>query len=746
MKKILTLLALGVAAVSCGTTEPDITIIPSPLTITLKSSAFSVPEAITVSVSDPSLQDCEEYLHHVTGAAIEMTEEPGGQVKITLDSAMDSEAYALEISAKGIDVRAGSYKGVINALATVGQIRTQSKSGTIRGANVQDSPLYEWRGYQLDVSRHFFTIEEVKSLLLEMADYKMNQFHWHLADDEGWRVEIKKYPQLTQTGAWRDPATHRNDIACAHRGAAAIDSSFDLPKDRVREDGMYGGFYTQDEIRGVVQFAASLGIDIIPELDMPGHSLALLQCFPQLTCHNNAAWCETFSTPLCLGNDEVLDYCKDIYREIFELFPYKYVHLGADEVEQSVWKSCTKCQRRIRAEGLGNESGLQAWFVKQMEAFFIENGKTLIVWDDAVSPELDPSTVIQWWRSWRPDTLKEALELGHTVLLSPGEYMYLDGSQNRNTFAKVYGYDPIDQITEPYKDQIAGVHCNLWCEYVPSFDRACYQIFPRFFIASQLFWAGGQKDAALFEKDVIRHIELLDARGWNFRSPDLGGFCDDNVFIDKATVTLTEPQKGITVRYTSDGSVPTAESALYEGPITVSEDCTLNFRRFTASGKAGDTQTARYRRAEYFEPTEAPESLGEGLVYKWYTGMVNNCTEIGPAAEPRLSGTVSDICIPEEVRGRIALILSGYIDIPEDGIYSFFTYSDDGSLLIIDGVTVVDNDGPHSREEKSGQAALRRGLHSIEVRYFDFNGGILQGGFISPEGTRYSIPEGWLKH
>lgn len=750
MKKLF-LIAAVLLTGCCGRSDVSLDLIPAPRQVERSCGEYRLPERLTVACGDSLFLAARDFLAHALPGAELAAPALGdeGDVVLALDRSLGEGAYRLRVASDGVRIAAGSYGGAISAIATLRQLAAAGGGVTVPAVEIEDAPRYAWRGCMLDVARHFFTKEQVKALLLRMAEYKFNKFHWHLTDDQGWRIEIRRYPALTEQGAWRDPATHGNDITCAERAEETLDPAYRLPEELLRTDGegrtLYGGCYTQEEIREVVAYAATLGIDVIPELDMPGHSLKIIESFPALSCAGKAAWGETFSTPLCLGNDATLEFAKNVYEEVFELFPFEYVHLGADEVEKSAWTNCPKCQSRIRMHRLGDEHGLQAWFVREMESFFAAHGRKLIGWDEIAGDNLSPTAVVQWWRSWMGSTLTQSLEAGNSVILSPVEYLYLDGTQNRNSLLKVYGYDPAAERIVGHESQVLGLHANLWTETVPSFDRACYQIFPRLFAASELAWSTQPKDTAGFERRAAVHMQRLDAEGWNYRIPDLGGFCDENVFLDRTVVEVVKPFGSVVVRYTTDGSVPTASSPLYEGPITVDADCTLMFRRFTASGKAGDTQRAHFVKSSLLAPTETGRTLSPGLTVRWYDYVGEACGEI-ESATLRSESVAASVAIPEQVKGNIGLVFTGYLDIPEDGIYSFCLYTDDGSTLKIDGRMVVDNDGPHSRTERSGQIALARGLHPVEIRYFDSNGGILEAGMIDAQGRRVPIPSQMLRH
>lgn len=741
MKRI-SMLLLVLTALACQRNPiPDI--IPIPENIRMGTGSFRMPPVCTVSLPDSTFMPVIQFAaSQFPESNLDLARK--GKINVVSDTSVGDGAYTMSVTRKKLTIRVSDYAGVVAAFATLGQ--SVDQDGNIPVMHVEDAPRMEWRGFMLDVSRHFFSKEEVKELLTLMASYKFNKFHWHLSDDQGWRIEIKAFPELTSNGAWRDYKSHRHDQICAGIAETNHDPSFVLDPFKITDKG-YGGYYTQDDIREVVAYAAALGIDIIPEIDMPGHSLKVVESYPHLCCQGKAVWGELFSVPLCPGNDEVLAFAKAVYSEIFDLFPFGYVHIGADEVERAHWKKCAKCQARMAALGLEDEAGLQAWFVGQMQDFFEANGKTLIGWDEIVAGGVSEDAVVMWWRGWRPDSRTEAVENGNDVIISSSEYLYLSGGQNRNSLMKVYDWDPIADGLSEHQDQVLGMQAHVWTELCPSWENACGRIFPRLFAVSETAWSQpARKDRDDFVRRVNVHLRKFDSKGINYRIPDISGFCDMNVFVDSATVEISRPFDDIIVRYTSDGSVPRSDSPVYEAPLIVKSPTVLHFRPYTAVGMPGDIYRAEYAPSSYQDAVfDSPEGLVSGLKADWYEYRGESCDSITTVAF-NASYVTDGIYIPEEVKGNIGLVFEGYVNIPEDGIYSFYTYSDDGSFIKINGETVVANDGPHSRVEKSGQAALKKGLHKLEARYFDSSGGILEAGFILPDGTRRKFTAGDFWH
>lgn len=740
----ITIFAACLCLASCSADRGDAgTLIPLPAEVVPGCGAFDLSDGVTVGTSDPLLLPAAEYLTQaLADNGVRVDPESEANLTLSLDPALAPQAYRLSVTRAGIALRGGSYEGVISAAATLQQLLWPDPQ-RLEAVEIVDSPRFAWRGVMLDVARHFFTPAEVKSLLDRMALYKFNRLHLHLTDDQGWRVEIRRYPRLTEKGAWRLP--DKNDSLCRVRADADCDDKFRLPEDRMR-DGLYGGYYTQDEIRDLVAYAARRGIEVLPEIDLPGHSLAALGAYPALSCDGRGgAWGVNFTTPLCLGNDLTLEFCRNVLTEIFELFPSKYVHIGGDEVERTAWEHCAKCRARIEAQGLDGIGGLQPWFTREMERFCREHGRTLVGWDEVVYDDLTPESVVMWWRSWNPGTLNDALQQGRPVILSPSEYYYLDEKQDRNSLAKVYGYEPVPGSLPEREKLIMGIQGHLWSELATSKEAVGERLFPRLLAVAETAWSRADaKDFVSFERRLPLHLRELNRSGWNYRMADVGGICDRNVFVGRTVVDLTVPD-GAALYYTLDGSVPDTTSVRYSGPFAVERDCLLRMRCYNARGVAGDLGSALFESTEYLPAVQNSGNLADGLLVRWFDFDGESCSVIdkAPLKDNFISGSIG---IPEDVVGNIGLVFDGYVEVPDAGIYSFYTYSDDGSVLEIDGRMVVDNDGLHPRTERSGQIALSPGLHKFSLRYFDTNGGILEAGMIDAAGERKPFPVGMLKH
>lgn len=717
----------------------SVSIIPQPNEVQTQAGEFILKDGATIGVADKQLLPAARYLADVLSRStgyIYNVREGDGTISLAVSDVTGKEgAYTLAITPNAIQIKGNSYGGVISGIESLRQLLPPEIESTevikditwsIPAIQIKDAPRFEWRGFMLDVSRHFYTKEEVKELLDMMALYKLNKFHWHLTDDQGWRIQIRQYPLLTERGAWR--TFNKHDRECMRLANVQDNPDFEIPASKIQiiqGDTVYGGFYTQDDIREIVNYAGVRGIDIIPEIDMPGHFLAGVSNYNGISCFDQTGWGTIFSSPICPGKEEALTFCKNVYNEIFQLFPYKYVHLGADEVEKTNWKKCPDCQKRMKDNDLKTEEELHAWFVKYMEKYFNEHGKEMIGWDEILEGGLSPTATIMWWRNWHPQSVPVATKQGNRAILCPNAVFYFDAQQDKNSVRNVYNYQLIpDSLSDAQKKLILGVQGNVWCEYIPSRERMQYMAMPRMMALSEAAWCEPvYMNWTSFTERMADHFPRLNIMQVNYRIPDLEGFHTTNAFIGEGEVKVTCPDSSVEIYYTTDGSIPTLESPRYKEPLKISETTDFTFRSFRSNGRKGDIVKTRYIKSDYSPSVEATPAHN-GLQAVWHEFKGNNCKDIEQAP---VNGTfeIDDVKIPAEVKGNIGLVITGYFNAPADGIYTFAMLSDDGSTLVIDKELVIDNDGPHSPREVIGQKALAKGLHEIEVKYFDHNGGTL---------------------
>ena len=543
---------------ACTSTPPvtkEVSIVPITNHLEETNGAFVLKSNTSIGVIDAELIPAAEYLADMLSSATGYdlkVKEGEGTITLALGDVQGKEgAYTLTAESDKVNITGNSYGGVIAGIESLRQLfppQIESKEivkGTdwaIPAVNIQDAPRFEWRGIMLDVSRHFYTIDEVKELLDVMALYKMNKFHWHLTDDQGWRIEIKKYPLLTEKGAWRKFNSH--DRECIRQSKTDNNPDMAIPEDKIRiveGDTLYGGYYTQEDIKDVIAYAKIRGIDIIPEIDMPGHMLAAVSNYEGVSCFNETGWGSVFSSPVCPGKDSALEFCKNVYAELIALFPYKYVHIGGDEVEKTNWKKCPDCQKRMHDNNLKTEEELQSWFIHDMERFFNGKGKEMIGWDEIIEGGLSKTATVMWWRSWVKDAATKATAQGNPVIFTPNGQFYLDYAEDKNSMASIYNLDTTDNLTPEQQSLILGVQGNIWCEWIPSNARMQYMAIPRLLAIAELGWSKPeQKDWNAFKQRLSDQFERLNIMGINYRIPDLEGFNAVNAFIGEDRHIVTD--------------------------------------------------------------------------------------------------------------------------------------------------------------------------------------------------------------
>ena len=742
LKQIVAAFTLGIAFMTaCNDAPPiikDASILPIPVSLTQDTTCFVLPNSTTIGINHPDLRPAAEYLASIlspaTGYKFKISEGQGN-INLGIGSMEGTEdAYTLVSNPESVNITGNTYRGVIAGIQSLRQLfpaeiesdkKVSGMSWGIPSVQIQDAPRFGWRGLMLDVSRHFYSKEEVMEFLDLMALYKLNKFHWHLTDDQGWRLEIKKYPLLTEKGAWRKFNNHDHD--CIKYAAEQDNPDYEIPTDKIQiveGDTLYGGFYTQEDVKEVIAYAQVRGIDIIPELDMPGHMLAAVSNYDGISCFEETGWGSTFSSPVCPGKDSALEFCKNVYTELIELFPYEYVHIGGDEVEKTNWKKCPDCQARMKEHGLKTEEELQAWFIHEMEKFFNSKGKKMIGWDEIIEGGLSETATVMWWRSWAKLAPSQTTGQGNDLIFTPNAPFYLDYAQDKKSVLNIYHYDPMKEVPDADKQHLVkGVQGNIWCEWIPSRERMHYMAAPRMLAIAELGWsANDRKDWTDFQTRMADQFGRLNVMDIQYRIPDLEGFMKKNVFIGEKKVEITCLDPSASIHYTTDGSTPTLESPKYDGNLVLTETTELTLRVFRPTGKRSDIVKAYFEKTEYSPATTAAPS-NPGLKATWYDFKGKTCAEIA-SAPVKKTYRVEDVTIPRDVRSYIiGLTYKGYINIPEDGIYSFLLSSDDGSMLYIDGKQVIDNDGLHAPGEVTGQAALKQGYHPIEVQYFDHGGG-----------------------
>lgn len=602
MKRVLlTCAAIAMFACTKAPQAEKVAILPQPvkMEVDTKNQTFEINAKTTITYpqGDALLEKAAAAIAEILG------EKFGTTLPITTTETADAielekwsnppkaEAYKLDVEENGIKIEAADYAGFIYATQTILQLmpetafgKTTVKAYALPALEIEDYPRFGWRGMHLDCSRHFFNIEEVRKYVDYLAMHKMNRFHWHLTDDQGWRMESKKYPLLTEKAAWR------------------VDRSSDdwdnrKPIDRAAgETPTYGGFYTQEQIKDLVAYAAKRGVVVIPEIEIPGHSSEVFAAYPELSCLGKEQevtpggyYPTDMATCYCAGNEQVFTFLEGIIDETIELFPNApYIHIGGDEVDKRFWRECPKCQARMRAEGLKNVDELQSYFVKRMEKYINGKGLPIIGWDEILEGGLAPNATVMSWRGIAGGI--EAARQGHDVIMTPNSHLYFDYYQNNPevepkaiggfiTVKRVYGFEPIPEVlNQDEAKHILGAQANLWVEFIQSFDHVEYMVLPRMSALSEVVWSPKEsRNWDNFSERLVSQQRRFEAMGANYhKGADQIDFTTSYDSVNRLfLITLGTEFFGGEMYYTTDGSEPTMNSQKYTEPIKITETSTI---------------------------------------------------------------------------------------------------------------------------------------------------------------------------
>lgn len=639
-----------------------------------------------------------------------------------------AEDYTLNVASEGITL-AGEPAGVFRGMQTLLQMIEESagpgKPVVLPRVTIRDTPRYPHRGMLLDCGRHFWPKEVVKRYIDLLAYHKLNVLHWHLTEDQGWRIEIKKYPKLTQIGAWRK-ATRETE----------------QPRDA---QGRYGGFYTQDDIREIVAYAASRYITVIPEIELPGHSLAALAANPELSCTGGpfdvgTEW-GVFDDVYCAGKDETFAFLEDVLTEVCALFPGQYIHIGGDECPKKRWEKCAKCQARIKAVGLKDEHELQSYFIRRVEKFLNSKGKRIIGWDEILEGGLAPNATVQSWRGM--EGAIAAATAGHDVISSPTSHCYLDYPQEPNPAApswmglislqKVYEFEPTPtQFSPEQAAHVRGAEGNMWTERTPTVADIDRMVWPRLAALAEVMWS--PKEARNWDDFVTRlhaHFARLEARGVLYHVP-MPEFRDvGREFADSTTVTLTlavTAPPGAAVRYTLDGSDPTPAAAEAPWartpgapPLTLRDTATIKAATFLPDGRSSAVAAVPYRKLKPNAPVAAADPVA-GLA--WTCGE-GNWLAGGPGVKPEAIACGVATAIDDSVRvqdNNFSLRFEGAFVAPRAGVYTFHLAADDHARLQVGASDPLTLEARFDGGPASGRVLLEAGTHPLTLEYFQAGG------------------------
>lgn len=558
--------------------QNQLPIIPYPSQVELGSGSFVLNDKTTIQASGNSFEAkyLKEILKSKSGLDLSISEVYSSNsiqliMKLPDTINFDKEHYELNVSNSKITITSFSNQGIFYGIQTLLQLIPSEKKNeiSIPCLHINDYSKYKWRGMHLDVSRHFFPKEFIKKYIDYLVRYKMNVFHWHLTDDQGWRIEIKKYPKLTEIGAWR-----KGSMIGHYR-----EQKFD--------DKPYGGFYTQEEIKEIVAYATERHITVVPEIEMPGHAVAALASYPQYSCTGGP-----FEVALKWGvlddvfcpKEETFEFLENILSEVLTLFPSEYIHIGGDECPKTRWKKCANCQSVIKREGLKDEHELQSYFIRRIEKFVNSRGRKIMGWDEILEGGLAPNAAVMSWRGTKGGI--EAAKQNHFVVMTPGSHCYFDHYQGEpkneplaiggfTTVEKVYGFNPTPTtLNKNEANYILGAQGNVWTEYMEDANKVEYMIFPRMLALSEVLWGTSNTEKYKdFQDRMIQHFQYFEENKINYSkaifeltSKISQSEIDKNILF---SIKSSKNQEGI--RFTSDGSNPSLNSNSYQNPIAITK-------------------------------------------------------------------------------------------------------------------------------------------------------------------------------
>jgi hexosaminidase len=621
-------------------TENDIKIIPKPVELKLSEGVFEFTKNTKFVVENKTQKEMFTALinkfKNVSGWSFEIVDEKPlkNYIQFITDTNFDNEAYQLDVNSNRIRITSKSNAGFIYGLESVRQLLPVEIEGSeiiekvdwiIPNVVINDKPRFQWRGLMLDLSRHFFDKEYIKQVIDGLVMHKMNILHLHLVDDQGWRIEIKKHPKLTEVGAWR---VDQEDKHWNSRDAVKAD-----------EKGTYGGFLSQEDLKELVKYGQSKNVEIIPEIEMPAHVSSAIAAYPELSCFEKSIGVPSggvwpITDIYCAGKESTFKFLEDVLVEVMDIFPSKYIHIGGDEATKNNWRKCPHCKKRMRNEKLENVEELQSYFVKRIEKFINSKGKKLVGWDEILEGGLAPDATVMSWRGVKGGI--EAAEQGHDVVMTPGTHCYFDhyqGPQNEEPLAiggytplsKVYQFDPVvDSMSEKDAAHVLGGQANLWAEYIPTIEQSQYMIYPRLAALAETVWSPKElRNWNDFSSRITTLFNRYDYLGINYAKSAYLVNATTKINLENKVmeVILKNEFQNPDIRYSLDGSELSATSKKYESPIQLSETTSIKSALFEKNKPVGK---------EFNKVIKFHKAVGKTVVYKeLYSDNYKGAGELG---------------------------------------------------------------------------------------------------------------------
>ncbi len=613
LREILTILCLVLFYCTKPQVElAPIAIIPQPQKVLPDSGYFTITAETVIAVENQQQQAVASHFANMflesSGWAPEVKVTPqSAQIALHHLDELPDEGYLLKVDTKGVQISASTSAGFFYAFQTLMQLLPPSFVSSesrdrwaIPAVKIEDAPAFGWRGFMLDVSRHFFDKEQIKKILDLMSEIKMNRFHWHLTDDQGWRVEIKSYPKLTEIGSWRVDYTNYDET---------ISDWWGRPEQQQGEKAAYGGFYSQQDIHEIVTYAKERYIEIIPEIDMPGHAQATIAAYPEIGCINAAPYVATGgvfkNNTYNPGKEETFLFAEKMLNEIMDLFPYEYIHIGGDECNKEQWKLDPHARRRMKEEGLNTEEDLQSYFIKRIEGIINRRGKKLIGWDEILEGGLAPNATVMSWRGEAGGIA--AAQAGHDVIMTPNKYCYIDLKQgpddlepnlgySRMLLKDAYAYKLIPEgFSEDQARHVLGTQANLWTESITDWGKLTYMTYPRIYAIAENGWT--DESIQKWDHFVNRlepHLRRLDLQNIRYATSAFNVNIIHRGIEKGIEITLSTEVNGLDYYYTLDGSEPDTSSFKYTGPFTANEGLRISARAFIDNQPVGQTSSLSF--------------------------------------------------------------------------------------------------------------------------------------------------------